>query len=167
MPKLTTKQVKDLGREVLERHKTGIRWTELIKEVKKITSKSPPATPPGTITGSLRALVKDEKEGIDKISRGVYILKQHQEGSTTAEVGPPQETTISTPKGETTIKEEAFYGPFVEWLKSELGEANEAEVLGGNIFGGRWGTPDVLGVLKPLAADPVKFPPEIVSVEIN
>ncbi len=39
--------------------------------------------------------------------------------------------------------------------------------VGGAILKGRWGTPDVLGVLKPVTSDPIKFAPEIVSVEIK
>jgi hypothetical protein len=44
---------------------------------------------------------------------------------------------------------------------------NEAVVLGGSILRGKWGTPDVIGVLKPRAQDLLKFEPQIVSAEIK
>ena len=103
-----------------------------------------------------------------KISRGVYEFKNNEEQSATYD--PEQKPETSTPKdlakGETIVHEEIFYEPFAEWLKDELGEVIEAEALGG-IFKGKWGTPDVLGVLKPINSDPIKFAPEIVSVEIK
>ena len=39
--------------------------------------------------------------------------------------------------------------------------------LGRNSLGGKWGTPDVIGVLKPKAGDIFKFEPQIVTAEIK
>jgi hypothetical protein len=39
--------------------------------------------------------------------------------------------------------------------------------LGGNCFGDKWGTPDVVGVRKPAPSDILKTPEEIVSAEIK
>ncbi|MBI3449600.1 MAG: hypothetical protein HY049_11885 [Acidobacteria bacterium] len=39
--------------------------------------------------------------------------------------------------------------------------------LGGASFRAKWGTPDVLGVYKPLASNLIKFPIEIVSAEVK
>lgn len=138
--------------------------------IEEIATESPD-TPINSIAGALHTLTVGENEGITKISRGIYILKTNEERSTST--GPDPDTLderkvkVSTSKGETTVNEEAFYAPFAEWLKGELGEANEAEALGGNILKGKWGTPDVLGVLKPVSSDPIKFTPEIVSAEIK
>ena len=55
---------------------------------------------------------------------------------------------------------------FAEWLV-ENDEATVAVELGGSSLGGKWGTPDVLGVLKPRAQDIFRFEPQIVSAEIK
>ena len=68
---------------------------------------------------------------------------------------------------EQTVGEEAYYRPFAAWLTGSLGEATVAEPLGGNALKGKWGTPDVLGVLKPVSSDPIKFETEIVAAEIK
>jgi hypothetical protein len=167
MAKLTIKEVQDRGRKILAKSKTGVRWSEMIN---KIASESPD-TPINSIGVALHALTTNEDEGISKISRGVYILKKNEEKSSSSGADPDtldeQKIKVRTPKGETTINEESFYKPFAEWLKGELGEANEAEALGGNILKEKWGTPDVIGVLKPFSSDPIKFTIEIVSAEIK
>jgi hypothetical protein len=100
--------------------------------------------------------VTNEAE-VTKISRGVYTLSKNEETSAADGLDPDnletQEIEITTSKGKATINEDSFYEPFAEWLKG-AGEANEAEALGGNILKGKWGTPDVLGVLKPVSSDP-------------
>jgi hypothetical protein len=42
-----------------------------------------------------------------------------------------------------------------------------AIVLGGNKFRDKWGTPDVIGVLRPKPTDIFTFPTEIVAAEIK
>src|SRR5207237_2066352 len=64
-------------------------------------------------------------------------------------------------------KEEDFYGPFAEWLKNDLDEATDAASLGGAAMGKKWGTPDVVGVYKPLASNLIKFPIELVAAEVK
>ncbi len=39
--------------------------------------------------------------------------------------------------------------------------------LGGSVLKSKWGTPDVLGVLKPRTQDLLKFEPQIVSAEVK
>jgi hypothetical protein len=65
------------------------------------------------------------------------------------------------------IKESEFYGPFAEWLKNDLDEVTEVVSLGGAGLKSKWGTPDVVGIYKPLASNLIKFPLEIVSAEIK
>jgi hypothetical protein len=52
-------------------------------------------------------------------------------------------------------------------LKNDLDEATVALPLGGAGFQKKWGTPDVVGVYKPLASHRIKFDLEIVSAEIK
>ena len=65
------------------------------------------------------------------------------------------------------VKELDFYEPFAEWLKNDLDEVTVVSSLGGAGLKSKWGTPDVVGVYKPLASDLIKFPKEIVSAEIK
>ena len=64
------------------------------------------------------------------------------------------------------LTEQDFYGSFAEWLV-ENDEVTVASALGGSSLGGKWGTPDVIGVLKPRAQDIFKFEPQIVTAEIK
>jgi hypothetical protein len=52
-------------------------------------------------------------------------------------------------------------------LKNDLDEVTDVVALGGSVMRSKWGTPDVVGVYKPLAAQLIKFPLEIVSAEIK
>ena len=65
------------------------------------------------------------------------------------------------------IKEEDFYRPFANWLENEVEEATIAIPLGGNKFGNKWGTPDVVGKKESKRSDIIKGGTEIVSAEIK
>ena len=65
------------------------------------------------------------------------------------------------------MREEDFYAPFSEWLKNDLDEATIAVSVGGAGFQKKWGTPDVVGVYKPLASHRIKFDLEIIAAEIK
>jgi hypothetical protein len=56
---------------------------------------------------------------------------------------------------------------FAQWLKNDLDEVTDVQALGGASMKTKWGTPDVIGVYKPLAGNLIKFPLEIVSAEIK
>ncbi len=77
--------------------------------------------------------------------------------------GPIPPPTTPLPK----FREDEFYDPFAEWLKGELDEATIAVSLGGAGLQRKWGTPDVVGVYKPLASHRIKFDLEIISAEIK
>jgi hypothetical protein len=165
--KLSIKEVQERGRQILARSSVGVRWSDLVD---KIATESPD-TSIASISRGLRLLTTSETEGISKISRGLYILRSNEEKSTPRGTDPDtlddRQVRVTTAQGVKTVNEQAFYEPLAEWLKGELGEANEAEALGGNILKGKWGTPDVLGVLKPLKADPIQFAAEFVSAEVK
>jgi len=63
--------------------------------------------------------------------------------------------------------EQKLYEPFAKWLVEVEAECMRAIPLGGNRFGGKWGTPDVIGVRKSKAKDIIQFPTEIVTAEIK
>lgn len=64
------------------------------------------------------------------------------------------------------LLESDFYDSFAEWLADVAEEVNVAVALGGSVLKGKWGTLDVIDVLKPRAQDILKFEPQIVSAEI-
>lgn len=64
-------------------------------------------------------------------------------------------------------RESDFYEPFAQFLVDDLEEATQAKQIGGNRAGGKWGTPDVVGLYETRPSDPVKFPTEIVAAEIK
>mgnify|MGYP001167291915 CR=1 FL=1 len=52
-------------------------------------------------------------------------------------------------------------------FQCQLEECTKAVSLGGNRFGGKWGTPDVFGIFRSRESDIVKFPIEVISAEIK
>jgi hypothetical protein len=102
-------------------------------------------------------LVTEFPAQIAKPSRGLFMPV-----SGGAVVPPPL-----PPPGPPPVGEDAFYEPFAEWLKNDLDEVTVARRLGGGGLRGKWGTPDVVGVYRPLAAQLIKFQAEIVTAEIK
>jgi hypothetical protein len=94
-----------------------------------------------------------------KPSRGLF-QPASESGESSSSPGGQQAPPIG-------IKESDFYPSFAEWLKDELDEVTEAAPLGGTIGNSKWGTPDVVGIYKPVASDLIKFPIEIVVAEIK
>lgn len=156
MAKLNTAQIKALAKQKLAAVPEGIRWTTLVNEIKA----EYPETPINTIWGCTNSLFKDDPE-IVKVSKGIYAI-----GSSV-----PSATDQSAVPGDADLQkptyEKDFYKPFAEWLRDGLEEVTEALAIGGNIFKGKWATPDVIGVLRPMRGDLVKFEPQIVSAEIK
>jgi hypothetical protein len=95
---------------------------------------------------------------ISKPSRGLFISSN----------GPTSDNEpLVAPSPPNRIREEDFYSPFANWLKNELDEVTLAIALGGTGMQKKWGTPDIVGVYKPLASHRIKFDLEIVSAEIK
>jgi len=111
----------------------------------------------------------DDNNNVVKISRGLYGIKGGLADSRASEtVADPtiKEVTAAASADEQTVAEKEFYDPFAAWLVDN-DEATSAKAIGGAIFGGKWNTPDVLGVLKPTPTDRIKFEPQIVSAELK
>jgi hypothetical protein len=148
--KLSVNQIRELAKKIVQESPGGIRYSDLIR---RIISEHP-ETPQHTVRGSVWDLHTYYPDLIQKPSRGLFVCIQN------ADQPPP----ISESK---LLKEENFYAPFAEWLKNDLDEVSVAIPLGGAGLQRKWGTPDVVGVYKPLASDRIKFSPEIVSAEIK
>lgn len=149
MSKLSTHQIRDRARKIVASNKGGIRYGELIEQILS----NDPETPKNTIHGSIWDLHIRFPQEISKPSRGLFL---------------PMTSTPAEPEDEPgEFKESDFYESFADWLKNDLDEVTDAAAMGGAAMGKKWGTPDVVGVYKPLASNLIRFPIEIVSAEIK
>ncbi|MFC7535918.1 hypothetical protein ACFQPG_00885 [Sphingomonas sp. GCM10030256] len=168
MVKLNRRQIEDATRAVLERHPGGVRWAEVLKAV----AADHPETPLNSIRGATHHLFQ-RGDGIVKIARGTYQLARFAD--TDAAVGDGAAAPVLDATDDAgdvaartmdALTEQDFYASFAEWLE-ENDEVTVAGALGGSSLGGKWGTPDVIGVLRPRAQDIFKFEPQIVAAEIK
>jgi hypothetical protein len=150
MAKLTMKEIQVEALKIVASQVGGIRYSNLHAAVQEKS----PETPGNTISGAIWNLDTLFPEKVRKPSRGLF-----------QPVGVP--TTTSPKTKVTKLREEDFYESFGEWLKSELDEVTEVVPVGGSSLRAKWGTPDVLGVYKPLASNLIKFPMELVSAEVK
>lgn len=155
MAKLSGRQIQELAKHIVAESPGGIRYGDLVGRI----SASNPGTPVNTIHGSVWDLATRFPGDVIKPSRGLF-----------KPAGAPPSTEPVPGEPETPqerLREENFYEPFADWLKSDLDEATVAIALGGAGLQKKWGTPDVVGVYKPLASDRIKFETEIISAEIK
>ena len=168
MAKLNRKQIQQKALELLEERRSGLRWADLLNTIHT----NDPETPKNSVQGALHALLTTDRSVV-KVARGIYQLARYVEEESSAAVAEDEAVAaevvlVETSSHETVrVSEADFYETFAEWLTDVAEEVNQAAVLGGSIFRGKWGTPDVIGVLKPRAQDLLKFEPQIVSAEIK
>ncbi|WKZ65802.1 MAG: hypothetical protein QY325_13660 [Flavobacteriales bacterium] len=141
-------QIADYCLQQLKTHPDGLRFSEL----KRLVVEKFKGTPDGTIHGSVYVL--GDHPQVVKPSRGLFRLREY-------------DITKEAKKPKSKIKEQDFYGPFANWITTELEECTKALEVGGNKFKDKWGTPDVVGIKRPKESDMLKFPIEIVSAEIK
>ena len=146
--KLSVKEIQAAAVDIVREHPGGIRYSALVNEIHLRN----PETPVNTIHGSVWNLDAVRPSEVRKPSRGLYVP-----------VGAAEAPEPPKPR----VREEEFYESFGDWLRSELDEVTDVVPLGGAAFRAKWGTPDVLGVYKPLASNLVKFPLELVAGEVK
>jgi len=160
MAKLNVQAIRDLAKSIIAAHPGGIRYSQLVSQI----STEHPETPQNTVHGSVWNLDALFPTLITKPSRGLYkpagAADEREPGSVV------EKTSEITPTG-TKVRESDFYEPFAQWLKTDLDEVTDVSALGGAGLKSKWGTPDVIGVYKPLASNLIKFPLEIVSAEVK
>ena len=141
--------------EIIRANPGGIRYQPLREQIEREN----PETPGNTIGGAIWDLEVRLPSEVQKPSRGLYMPANGQ-----AAVGKEgdQLTRLAELR-----REEQFYAPFAEWLQKDLNEATVAAPMGGAGLKSKWGTPDVVGVYKPLARDRIKFDIEIISAEVK
>lgn len=137
--------------EILKHAPEGLRHTELVKRIEKELHYST-----NVISTDVQKLNEKSTKGeITRPARGIFLYKSFKE----------EEKPEEKPKYED--KEKEFYEPFARYLIEELHECERAEKLGENKFGGKWGTPDVIGIEDSASDDSIKHDPVIVSAEIK
>jgi hypothetical protein len=164
--KLNRSQIHERALAVLEANPQGIRWTDLLRSVEQGAED----TPHNSVHGGIHNLLRTRTSEIVKVARGTYQLAKYVDTEANSRGLADRSEPSSTPpvlEGAASVPQEAaFYSGFAEWL-IENDEATLAEPLGGAGLGGKWGTPDVLAVLKPRGQDIYKFAPQIIAAEIK
>lgn len=158
MAKLTVQQIRSLARSLITENPGGIRYSVLVDKIWKQT----PETPKNTVHGSVWNLDALFPSEITKPSRGLFTPVT-KSGNENVVVGSTEQVAPTGVK----VQESDFYEPFAQWLKNDLDEVSEVASLGGAGLKSKWGTPDVIGIYKPLASNLIKFPIEIVSAEVK
>lgn len=153
MAKLTVKEIFELARNLVLSRPGAIHYTEIVRAI----SDPNPETPINTIYTQVSQLHRKFPGAIVKPGRGLYAPAR-------AGGVPPAHEPAKQPEA---VDESNFYQASADWLKNELDEVTEAAPLGGAAMGKKWGTPDVVGVYRPVASDLIRFQPEIVSAEIK
>ena len=143
--------------ELLRLKEDGIRYSELIRQI----SLQLPDFAVNTIHGTIWNLEVRLPGKVFKPAKGIFKLIEFQEIEPNI-TDPPIAISAFV-----RVKEEDFYEPFADYIMNELEECTKAIALGGSKFKDKWGTPDVLGIKEPRKSDIIKFPTEIVSVEIK
>ena len=150
----TLRQIRATGRDIVKKHPGGIRYAQLVALIQEAL---PDAVRTSIAAQVANHLVHSYPNEIAKPSRGLYQPIDED----VAPVPVPQ------PAPPSIASEEDLYAPFAEYLKNDLEEATDAVPLGGAGMKAKWGTPDVVGVYRPLAAQLIKFSPELVAAEIK
>ena len=158
MAKLSVQEIRKLARSIIEANPGGVRYSVLVDSI----CQQAPETPKNTVHGSVWNLDTVFPNEIAKPSRGLFtpVAKSGNEGVVVENTEQIASTGVK-------IKESEFYEPFAQWLKNDLDEVTEVVSLGGAGLKSKWGTPDVVGIYKPLASNLIKFPLEIISAEIK
>ncbi len=158
MAKLSVRQTQDLARSIIASSPGGIRYSDLVERICSQT----PETPKNTVHGSVWNLDAIYPNEIAKPSRGLFTPV-----SKSTDESPAIDTSEQIATSGSKVKEVDFYEPFAQWLKNDLDEVTQVSSLGGAGLKSKWGTPDVVGIYKPLASNLIKFGIEIVSAEIK
>jgi len=143
--------------EILSRpeFKSGIRFTTLVKKVVSETGENE-----NTCNGSLYNLPKELPEKISRPYRGLFILNENEKF-----LKDVVEQNFEQ-KPNSKITENDIYQPARDYLLSRE-ECTHAVLIGGSMFGKKWGTPDILGAIRADSDSVYKPPLEIIAVEIK
>ena len=151
MAKLGTRAIRDRAITIIRENPGGIRYMDIVKRILS----ADPETFPNTISGSIWDLEKTNPNAVSKPSRGLYVP-----------VTPNGAEAVAPPTALTKYREQDFYDSFAQYLKNDLEEATDAVALGA-AGGGKWGTPDVVGVYRLPRSAVISVQTEIIAAEIK
>lgn len=144
--------------KALEESPEGLRFSALIDRVQQKC----PDQKENTIIGNIVTLLNDYPEKVYKPEKGVYRLLTFKESSNGNNSHAIADNNLAKKKEQ----ESDFYETFAKFIV-ETEECTKAISLGGSKFGGKWGTPDVVGKWESRASDIIKSNTLIVAAEIK
>jgi hypothetical protein len=150
-------QIRQKAIEILKENPNGLRWTELLKRLQAAF----PLVPWNTIQGNTWNLDTISPNEVYKPARGHW---RHASFKDLPLAEPPK---MEISRGGRKIIEDDFYQPVADYLQGELEECSKAIPLGGDRFRDKWGTPDVIGILKAPPSAILAPPTEVVTAEIK
>src|SRR5262245_9959147 len=126
-------RITQAAKEFLAAEPAGLKYSALIGRLRTRFPEENPDS--GNFRGAVWNLDARFPDEIYKPARGLFRLVRFREAAVTpGQVGPAPQATPD-------LREYSFYEPFVTFLVEELEECTKAVALGGNRFGGKWGTP--------------------------
>ena len=153
-------RIRDKAVELLQQHPEGLTYGQL----RRMLQEALPWAKKATIGTQITRLHRTRPNQVRKKGLGLYVhAKYYAEPSESL----AEETKQPGQTGRKGRKEEPFYWLFAEFLVREVEDCNRAIALGGNLFGKKWATPDVIGVWMPEESDIYQPPLEVVSAEIK
>lgn len=155
MAKLNGRDIQKLAIQLVQGYPQGVRYSDLVR----LISQPNPETPVNSIHGAVWNLSTLYPKQVSKPARGLFVPVVGDGGEAIGD----ERAEIP----EARAREEDFYSLFAEYLQNDLDECTKAVALGGSVLRSKWGTPDVVGVYRPLKRDLVQFPIEIVAAEIK
>lgn len=155
MARSTQGDVTRAALDIIRQSPRGIRFGEIHARIRALF----PETPASVISAGIAGIERRHPELVTKPERGLYLPVRS--GS------EPSPGTASETVSTRALRESELYPSLAEWLVNDLEEVNHAVALGGSGLGGKWGTPDVVGVYRPIAGDVIRFQPEIVACEVK
>jgi hypothetical protein len=156
----TFNDVSDFIFKKLGEYAHGLKWIDLYSLIKK----EYPDMKNGTIYNRINEFYYNNTSKVYKPERGLYkLVEKHEVVFASVDPSTYEADNLSSNK----IRENNFYESFVAWLVDDMGECTKAKVSGDEAFGGKWGTPDIIGVSKSLPTDTIKKEIEITSVEVK
>ena len=126
---------------MLVKEPDGLRHSVLVERLEAAL----PDIPLNTIRGTVVGLIDYKPDQVYKPAKGLFQHTNYRNGS------EPFAPEVSVPVA-VQSKEQDFYAGFAEYLTEDLEECSKAVPLGGCVFKDKWGTPDVIGIQKPLLA---------------
>lgn len=141
--------------DLLNAEPGGLRHSVLIQSLRAAL----PDVPLNTIRRRLVGLVDYRPLEVYKPAKGLFRHTRFRE----IESAPAARALPAC----SPVHERDFYASFAEYLTEDLEECTKCIPLGGCKFKDKWGTPDVIGILRARESDIVKFPTEIITAEIK